>query len=60
MLDIVHASKMTHIMKAGIKEETIKIVVTEATMVDLAEDTRVVIMKMTEASKSSVSSSALA
>ena len=58
MLDIVHASKMTHIMKAGIKEETIKIVDTEVTMVDLVEDTRVV--KMIEASLSSVLRVALA
>ena len=57
MLDIVHASKMTHIMKAGIKEETTKIVDTEAAMADLVEDTRVV--KMIEASLSSVSRVAL-
>ena len=48
---------MTHIMKAGIKEETTKIVDTEATMADLVEDTRVV--KMIEASLSSVSRVAL-
>ena len=53
MLDIVLASKMNHIMKVGIKEETIKIVDTEATMVDLVEDIRVV--KMIEASLNSVS-----
>ena len=58
MLDIVLASKMTHIMKVGIKEETIKIVDTEATMADLVEDTRVV--KMIEASLNSVSRVALA
>ena len=58
MLDIVLASKMNHIMKVGIKEETIKIVDTEATMADLVEDTRVV--KMIEASLSSVSRVALA
>ena len=58
MLDIVHASKMIHIMKAGIKEETIKIVDTEATMADLVEDTKVV--KMIEASLSSVLRVALA
>ena len=58
MLDIVLASKMTHIMKVGIKEETIKIVDTEETMADLVEDTRVV--KMIEASLSSVSRVALA
>ena len=58
MLDIVLASKMTHIMKVGIKEETIKIVDTEAAMADLVEDTRVV--KMIEASLSSVSRVALA
>ena len=38
MLDIVLASKMNHIMKVGIKEETIKIVDTEATMEDLVEE----------------------
>ena len=58
MLDIVLASKMTHIMKVGIKEETIKIVDTEVTMADLVEDTRVV--KMIEASLNSVSRVALA
>jgi len=58
MLDIVLASKMNHIMKVGIKEETIKIVDTEATMEDLVEDTRVV--KMIEASLNSVSRVALA
>ena len=58
MLDIVLASKMNHIMKVGIKEETIKIVDTEATMADLVEDTRVV--KMIEASLNSVSRVALA
>ena len=57
MLDIVLASKMNHIMKVGIKEETIKIVDTEATMADLVEDTRVV--KMIEVSLSSVSRVAL-
>ena len=58
MLDIVLASKMNHIMKVGIKEETIKIVDMEATMEDLVEDTRVV--KMIEASLNSVSRVALA
>ena len=58
MLDIVLASKMNHIMKVGIKEETIKIVDTEAIMEDLVEDTRVV--KMIEASLNSVSRVALA
>lgn len=58
MLDIVLASKMNHIMKVGIKEETIKIVDMEATMEDLVEDIRVV--KMIEASLNSVSRVALA
>ena len=56
MLDTVNAS-MNHITAAGIKEETTKIVDTEAAMADLVEDTRVV--KMIEVSLSSVSRVAL-
>ena len=57
MLDTVNAS-MNHITAAGIKEETIKIVVMEVATADLVEDTRVETAKTIE-SPNSESSSAL-
>ena len=55
MLDTVSAS-MTHIMVEEIKEETIKIVVTEVAMADLMADIRVETAKMIESLSSGLSS----